>query len=315
MMDFVLRMKKGLTKSRQRISEILDLAVGHGVFDEASADQLEEALILADVGPEAADELVSHLKEWIRDAGGGVTTETAREFLALDISRMLTLPPQPGGPSPEPLAPPRVIVIVGVNGTGKTTTAAKIAAKETALGKKVLLGAADTFRAAAADQLKIWGDRIGIPVISQAEGADPAAVAFDTVSAAIARSVDIAVIDTAGRLHTKSNLMTELEKVIRVIKKLKDPIEILLVIDGTTGQNGILQVETFAKSLPLTGLVITKLDGSAKAGAVIQAVRRFGLPIRYIGVGEQSEDLLDFDAETFAMELVGAEIEKLQSKI
>lgn len=299
--DFVSRLRKGLEKSTSRIAEMLDLAVGHGVFDEAAAEELEEALILADVGPETSAELVDELKTWVRDAGGGVAPETIREALAISITRKLAV-----ASKPRSSASPEIILIVGINGTGKTTTAAKIAAKSAASGKRVILGAADTFRAAAADQLKVWAERLDIPVITGAEGADPAAVAYDAVQAAISRAVDVAIIDTAGRLHTKVNLMNELEKIVRVVRKLREPSEILLVIDGTTGQNGILQVETFVKTLPVTGLVITKLDGSAKAGSVVAAVRKFGVPVRYIGVGETPDDLLDFDPDAFARELVGS---------
>ncbi len=296
------RLAKGLAKSRERLGDMLDLAVGRGVFDDEAAEGIEEALILADAGPEQAEELARYLKQWVSDAGGGLTVETVKEALALQIARMLDV--SSSQPVPDAANPPVVTLIVGVNGTGKTTTAAKIAARDMQDGKKIVLGAADTFRAAAADQLKIWGDRIGADVVAQPEGADPAAVAFDAVQAGISRHADRVIIDTAGRLHTKVNLMNELDKICRVVRKLRDPIEILLVLDGSVGQNGILQVESFARSLPLSGLVITKLDGTAKAGVVIQAARRFSLPIRFIGVGETAEDLLPFDAEQFAHGLV-----------
>lgn len=297
------RLAKGLAKSRERLGEMLDLAVGRGVFDEEAAEGIEEALILADVGPEQAEALAAYLRNWVNEAGGGVTVETVREALGLEIARMLDV--KSSAPEPDAANLPVVTLIVGVNGTGKTTTAAKIGAREIEAGRKIVLGAADTFRAAAADQLKIWGERIGADVVAQPEGADPAAVAFDAVQAGIARGADRVIIDTAGRLHTKVNLMNELEKICRVVRKLRDPIEILLVLDGSVGQNGILQVETFARALPLSGLVITKLDGTAKAGVVVQAARRFSVPIRYIGVGETAEDLLSFNAEEFAQGLVG----------
>ncbi len=299
-LGMVQRLRAGLEKSRARIGEMIDLAVGRGVFDAESADALEEALILGDVGAATASELVEGLKAWLREAGGGVTPETAKEAIATLIARRF--------PPASPIAKsekPAVVIIVGVNGTGKTTTAAKLAAKARAAGEDVLLGAADTFRAAAADQLRVWGERVGVPVVSQQEGADPAAVAYDSVQSAIARNADRVIIDTAGRLHTKTNLMAELEKVLRVVRKLRNPEEILLVLDATTGQNGLLQVENFAKSLPLTGLVVTKLDGSAKAGVVVQAAERFHLPVLWVGVGETVDDLLPFDAEQFSRDLVG----------
>jgi fused signal recognition particle receptor len=299
-LDFVSRLKNGLSKTRERIHDLLDEAVGRGVFDDRAAEEIEEALLAADAGPEIAAALVEELREWVRAAGGGVTAATVREALAMKIERRLREVEAP----PIETVPPRVTLIIGVNGVGKTTTAAKLAAQMQAAGRNVLLGAADTFRAAAVEQLKVWGERIGVPVVAQAEGADPAAVAFDAVQAGIARKVDEVIIDTAGRLHTKSNLMKELEKVGRVVRKLRDPVEALLVLDATTGQNGILQVESFASAIPLTGLVITKLDGSARAGVVLEAVRRFRVPVRHIGVGESIEDLLPFDAKAFAEEFV-----------
>ena len=296
MLGLLERLKKGLTKSKAQFGKLVDLAIGRGVFDAAAAEQLEEALILADVGPELSDRLVRRLDEWVRLAGGGVTTDTIREELALEIAQALTVPAveRPAG------EPPAVTLLIGVNGSGKTTTAAKLAQQAAAAGRKVILGAADTFRAAAVDQLKIWGERIGCEVVAQAPGADPAAVAYDAVSAGIARRADEVIIDTAGRLHTKANLMNELEKVLRVTRKLREPREVLLVLDATTGQNGLLQVASFARALPLTGLVITKLDGSAKAGVVVQAVEKFKVPVKHVGVGETAEDFLAFDAKAFA---------------
>lgn len=295
----IQKLRAGLEKSRRRIGELVDLASGRGVFDEAAADALEEALILGDVGAETSTTLVDELKAWIREAGGGVDPATAREAIAAKIAaRFPAAPARPSGRRPS------VVLIVGVNGTGKTTTAAKLAAKAKAEGQSVVLGAADTFRAAATDQLRIWGDRIGVPVISQQEGADPAAVAYDAVQSAVAKGADRVFIDTAGRLHTKSNLMAELEKILRVVRKLSEPDEVLLVLDATTGQNGLLQVESFARSLPLTGLVVTKLDGSAKAGVVVQAAERFALPVLWVGVGESVDDLIPFDAEQFSRDLV-----------
>jgi len=299
-LDFVARLRNGLTRTRARIHDLLDEAVGRGVFDDRAAAEIEEALLAVDAGPEIAATLVEEIRAWIRDAGGGVTAATVREALAMKIERRLREVETP----PIKTAPPRVTLVIGVNGVGKTTTVAKLAAQTRATGRSVLLGAADTFRAAAVEQLKVWGERIGAPVVAQAEGADPAAVAFDAVQAGIARKVDEVLIDTAGRLHTKSNLMKELEKVGRVVRKLRDPVEVLLVLDATTGQNGILQVERFASAIPLTGLVITKLDGSARAGVILEAVRRFRVPVRHIGVGEAVEDLLLFDAKAFAEELV-----------
>lgn len=297
------RLRNGLEKSRSNLSNMVDLAVGRGVYDEEAAEQIEEALIMADIGPEAADQLSDELKEWIQLAGGGVTAKTVRDALSTNIARILE-EEFDDQKEPETVEPPEIVILVGVNGTGKTTTAAKLAEKAVRAGETVLLGAADTFRAAAIEQLKIWGERIGADVIAQEPGADPAAVAYDTVQAGVSRGVDRVIIDTAGRLHTKVNLMHELQKVVRVVSKVKKPSEILLVIDATTGQNGILQVDTFVGALPVTGLVITKLDGTARAGMVVQAVKKYHLPIKYIGVGETAEDLLEFDAEKFAEAIV-----------
>ncbi len=303
MIGIVGRLRKGLEKSRASIAKLVDHALGRGVMDEAAADELEESLILADVGPEIAAELVTSLKEWQREAGGGVTVETLREALSLRIARLLESESAPHTAAAAAPAP-SVTLVAGVNGTGKTTTAAKLAAREKAEGRSVVLGAADTFRAAATEQLKIWGERIGVPVIAQAEGADPAAVAFDTVQAAIARKADRVFIDTAGRLHTKSNLMAELEKVLRVVRKLRENVDALLVLDATVGQNGLRQVQEFGRVLPLSGLVVTKLDGTARAGVVLSAVRALKRPVLYVGVGESVEDLLPFDPAEFATNLL-----------
>lgn len=300
MLGLVSRFRDGLAKTRAQFDAIFDLALGRGVFDSQAANEIEEALILADVGPELAEILVTELREWVSAAGGGVSSETAREALAMKIARILSLP----APTPAPRTAPDVWLILGINGTGKTTTAARLAAREVAEGRKVLLGAADTFRAAAIDQLRIWGERLDVPVIAQEPGADPAAVAHDAVTAGIARQVDTIIIDTAGRLHTKVNLMKELEKVVRVVTQLKPPGEILLTIDATAGQNGIQQVEAFLRDLPLTGIVVTKLDGSAKAGSILPIVKRFQVPVKWVGMGEGAGDLLPFDPEDFAKALV-----------
>jgi len=300
MIRIVDKLKKGLERSRRELGEFFDAALGRGILDENAATELEEALIQADTGPQTAEELVEDMRVWMKNAGGGVIAETLREALGLRISRILRSAEVPANSNQIP----KITLIVGVNGTGKTTTAAKLAARFSADGEKIILGAADTFRAAAVEQLKIWGERLNIPVIAQAEGADPAAVAFDTVQAAINRDCDRAIIDTAGRLHNKTNLMAELEKVVRVIKKLREEVEILLVLDAAVGQNGLVQVKCFAESLPLSGLVVTKLDGTAKAGIIVRAVAELKKPVLYVGVGEGIDDLIPFDAKAFAKNLI-----------
>ncbi|HWP80217.1 MAG TPA: signal recognition particle-docking protein FtsY [Candidatus Acidoferrum sp.] len=269
-------------------------------FDDDLFDELEEAMIAADMGVEAAMEMTGRLRDEAKarktpDAGA------LRELLVELIAEELRVD------EPVRLATkPSVILVVGVNGVGKTTTIGKLAAKFALEGKSVLLGAADTFRAAAADQLEIWAKRTGAAYVRHQEGSDPAAVVFDAIAAGKSRGVDVIICDTAGRLHNKKNLMNELTKMSRVVERELPECdrEVLLVIDATTGQNGLLQAKEFAGAAQVSGVVLTKLDGTAKGGIVIAIRRELGLPVRYVGVGEGAGDLKEFDPQAFAEELV-----------
>lgn len=294
----------GLKKTRQAISRSFNgltslVGLGGRTLDAQTLEALEEALILADVGVSAASQIV----EQLRKAG---PTEQPEMILADIIAERFqsTLPP-----SSNNTQKPHVILIVGVNGSGKTTTIAKLADQKIKSGGKALMAAADTFRAAAGEQLEIWAGRVGADLIMQKSGSDPAAVAFDAVKAAMARHADLVLIDTAGRLQTKTNLMEELKKIKRVIGKAMDtaPHEVLLVMDATTGQNGLSQIELFHNAVGLTGIIVTKLDGTAKGGVLVAAVEKYGIPIKYVGLGEKAEDLIEFDPKSFAQALVGIE--------
>ncbi|HET7922787.1 MAG TPA: signal recognition particle-docking protein FtsY [Gammaproteobacteria bacterium] len=274
--------------------------------DEAALEELEATLLMADVGVEATRELLTRLRGRIR-AGGLRDSAQLRDALREDIRALLQ-------PVNVPLsthgdASPFVILMVGVNGAGKTTTIGKLARRLTQQHRKVLLAAGDTFRAAAVEQLQAWGAQLGVPVIAQTSGADPAAVAHDAHIAARSRGCDVLIVDTAGRLHTQSGLMDELRKIRRVLARLDDnaPHECLLVVDGGMGQNALKQIEQFNAVLGVTGLIITKLDGTARGGIVIAAAKRFGIPLRFIGVGEQADDLQVFDAAAYAAALLGDE--------
>jgi fused signal recognition particle receptor len=279
--------------------------------DETFLDELEEALILADVGVATTEKLMAPLREGVKRRTLK-TTEEVRTALRdaivqlLDDDTALRFAP----------TPPTVWLFVGVNGTGKTTTVAKLARWAQKQGHKPLLVAADTFRAAAIDQLKIWGDRLRIPVIAHQMGADPAAVAFDGVQAAKARGNDLVLIDTAGRMHTKFNLLEEMRKIYRSVTKAleRQPDEVLLVLDGTAGQNAIAQAESFRQAIPITGIIVTKLDGTAKGGAVLAIRDRFAIPIKAIGVGETADDLDLFDPHAFATAMVGEKEEKAKGE-
>lgn len=274
--------------------------------DETALEDLETRLLMADAGLDASRELLTRLRVRIKS---GKLSDTAQLTAALrdDIRELLEPVARPLAVSND--ANPFVILVVGVNGAGKTTTIGKLAQRLQAQHKKVLLAAGDTFRAAAVEQLQSWGKRHGVDVIAQAPGADPAAVAHDAHIAARSRGCDVLIVDTAGRLHTQSGLMEELRKIRRVLARLDEnaPHECLLVVDGGTGQNALKQIEQFNAAVALTGLVITKLDGTAKGGIVIAAAKRFAIPVRFIGVGEQAADLQVFDAATFAAALVGEE--------
>lgn len=299
------RVASFLTRLRERLKRSALRFTPGGRVDDALFEELETGLLLADAGLEATREILKQLRA--RVARHALTDPGAvRTALAEEITAILT-------PVQQPLAiesaRPFVILAVGVNGAGKTTTLGKLAQRFRTQGKSVLLAAGDTFRAAAVEQLQDWGRRHSAPVIAQAAGADPAAVAHDALVAARARGSDILLVDTAGRLHTHSGLMEELRKVQRVLNRLdpEAPHERLLVLDAGTGQNALRQIEQFHAALNLTGLILTKLDGTAKGGILLAAARRFGIPIRFIGIGEQAEDLVEFDACTFAAALAGAE--------
>ena len=264
-------------------------------------DELEESLILADTGMDVTLELVEELRRRVRDERIK-TMEGARECMVRIITEAMTV----GQAELDVTNKPAVVLFIGVNGVGKTTTIGKIGYQLRRSGKKVLFAAADTFRAAAADQLTIWSDRAGVEIIKQHEGADPAAVVFDACSAAKARKSDVVLVDTAGRLHNKQNLMNELSKISRVIdRELPDcSRETLLVLDATTGQNGLIQAKQFKEAAGITGIVLTKLDGTAKGGIAIAIAKELGVPVKYAGVGEGMEDLKPFDAADFAQALI-----------
>ena len=264
-------------------------------------DELEESLILADTGMDVTLELVEELCRRVRDERIK-TMEGARECMVRIITEAMTV----GQPELDVTNKPAVVLFIGVNGVGKTTTIGKIGYQLRRSGKKVIFAAADTFRAAAADQLTIWSDRAGVEIIKQHEGADPAAVVFDATSAAKARKSDVVLVDTAGRLHNKQNLMNELNKISRVIDRELPGCsrETLLVLDATTGQNGLIQAKQFKEAAGITGIVLTKLDGTAKGGIAIAIARELGVPVKYAGVGEGIEDLKPFDAADFAQALI-----------
>jgi fused signal recognition particle receptor len=293
-------LEDGLRRSRGGFMDRLrGLLGGDAISPEAWAD-VEETLIAGDVGAALAMEIV----ERARSRRGEESAEAAvREELS-----SLLLPRVPGWSLTGSQQPPAVALIVGVNGTGKTTTIGKLATRETAAGRRVILGAADTFRAAAGEQLRIWADRAGAEIVTHAAGADPAAVVFDSLDAAVARRADLVLIDTAGRLHTRSNLMDELAKIRRVIdRRLPGATpETLLVLDATTGQNGLGQAVAFNEAVGLTGVVLTKLDSTARGGIVFAIEQRLGVPVRFVGVGERPGDLLDFDPDAFVAALFEA---------
>ncbi|MBF0295177.1 MAG: signal recognition particle-docking protein FtsY [Magnetococcales bacterium] len=297
-MSFFARLKEGLSKTKEILNTPLEELFVGGKVDAALLEELEDHLVMADFGVETASRIVSEAGERLnrrqkKDAGAmrAVLRETIRERLEA-IGNAHPLPPR---------RTPWVILVVGVNGVGKTTTIGKLAAYLKGAGEQVLLAAGDTYRAAAVAQLQQWGTRCGCQVISQGQDADAASVVYDALAAARSRKVDVLIADTAGRLHTKSNLMEELKKIKRVLGRLdpEAPHETLLVLDGTTGQNAISQVKTFHEAIGITGLVVTKLDGTAKGGVVVGLSEKFQLPVRYVGVGEGVEDLRPFDARQF----------------
>ena len=298
------RLKQGLERSRQAIGQGLDglLALGRPV-DEAMLEELEELLIASDLGAADAVDMVERVRAEAKRTGA-LSSQDVRALLRRLLEEALA-----GSAAPlELTAKPSVMLMLGVNGAGKTTSTGKLAASLVAEGKNVLLAAADTFRAAAVEQLEEWGRRAKVDVIRQGPGADPAAVLFDAVKAATARGVDVLLVDTAGRLHTKSNLMDELSKLKKVVSRQLPgaPHECLMVIEAPTGQNGIQQAKLFHEAVGLTGLVLTKLDGTAKGGIVVRIYRELGVPIKLVGMGEQIEDLQPFDPKSFVDGLVPA---------
>jgi fused signal recognition particle receptor len=289
------RLRRGLLATRRRFSGPMDAVLRRpGAARDAVLAELEEILVSADVGVRLAGELIGRVRERIGRAAGG---EDIRRALREELEAVLA------GSSAQDArtTTPWVVLVLGVNGVGKTTTIGKLAALHRAAGRRVLLVAADTFRAAAADQLAVWAERTGAELIRQDQGADPSAVVFDGMKAAVARRADVVLIDTAGRLHTRANLMDELAKVRRVIGRemAGAPQETLLVLDATTGQNAVAQARTFAEKLGVTGLVLTKLDGTARGGVIVAVRREIGVPVQYIGVGEGADDLRPFDAGQF----------------
>ncbi len=295
-------LSRGLEKTRKGIfGRIGDLLRGARKLDEELLEELEEILISSDVGVNTSMEIVEELREKALDEKQ-FDPDAIRRLIQEHIAGILG---EATAHSQVDQGKPHVILVVGVNGTGKTTSIGKLAHRHTSEGKTVVMAAADTFRAAAIEQLQIWADRSGAEIIKHKSQADPAAVVFDALAAAKSRAADVVIVDTAGRLHTKHNLMNELEKIRRITEREIDgaPHEVLLVLDATTGQNGLVQAEEFMKFSGLTGIILAKLDGTAKGGVVVAITKKLNLPIRYVGVGEQIEDLVDFDPEEFAASL------------
>ena len=302
-MAFFSKFKDALTKTRESLGDKLNSLVGaFKSVDEEFFEELEELLILSDTGTDSAAALCEAVKKRVKKENIS-EPEKIKELLKEEIERILSEKSSEIDLS----SAPSVIIVLGVNGVGKTTTIGKLAAKYKKEGKKVLLAAADTFRAAASEQLSIWAERAGVPIVKHSEGADPAAVLFDAISSAKAKNMDIVICDTAGRLHNKKPLMEELSKIYRVIEKAspESSKETLLVIDATTGQNGVVQVKEFSSAVPLSGIILTKLDGTAKGGIVIPICRDYSLPVKFVGLGEKEEDLEKFDPKLFSEGLLG----------
>lgn len=303
------KVEKGVEKTRSGLMGKIGKAIaGKDTVDAEVLDDLEEILIRADVGVKTTVEIIGRLEARVaRDKY--VSSDELQSMLSEEVAALLKessseRPADFQAPFP---AKPHIVLVVGVNGVGKTTTIGKLANLYKLAGKEVMMGAADTFRAAAVDQLKIWSERAGVPIVEQGQNADPAAVAFDTVSAAKARGADVALIDTAGRLHNKKALMDELAKIKRVMGKVVDdaPHEVLLVLDASTGQNAMQQAKAFTSFVDITGLILTKLDGTAKGGIVISISNELDVPVKYIGVGEQIDDLQVFDRDLYVASLFG----------
>jgi fused signal recognition particle receptor len=293
----LLRLRRRLAGSNSQLGRGLLLLITRDRIDEDTWEEFEETLITSDLGVAPTTELVDALRSKLRIEGISEPGQ-AKAILRAELIKLVD-PTMDRSLNADRAEQPAVVMVVGVNGTGKTTTVGKLARVLVAEDKDVLLGAADTFRAAAADQLETWGSRVGVPTVRGAEGADPASVAFEAVKAGIEQEVDVVLIDTAGRLHTKVGLMDELGKVKRVIERQAPVGEVLLVLDATTGQNGLTQARIFAEVVDVTGIVLTKLDGSAKGGIVVQVQRELGVPVKLVGLGEGADDLAPFDAEVF----------------
>ncbi|MDY4519037.1 MAG: signal recognition particle-docking protein FtsY [Candidatus Spyradocola sp.] len=289
------RLREGMTKTRESITHAIDQLVGvYKELDDDFYDELEMVLISADVGVKTTEKIIERLKVEVRARREG-NPENVRGILKEIVADMM---------ASEPFAPksPAVVLVVGVNGVGKTTTIGKLGCHFKEQGKSVILAAADTFRAAATEQLTIWAERAGVPIVAHGEGADPAAVVFDAVASAKAKKADLLIVDTAGRLHNKAHLMEELKKIRRVIDRdfPEAEVHVLLVLDGTTGQNGVTQARVFRDAVQLSGIILTKLDGTAKGGVVVSIKEELQLPVYFVGVGEAKEDLQVFDAKEYA---------------
>ena len=301
-MGFFDKIKKGLEKTRKSFSESLESILNTGMpADEEFLDELEETLILADLGMETVLKVMGEIRGSVARRDMVTTTDVSK-----GLKKLLKDTLNVGSPELNLTTKPSVILVIGVNGVGKTTTIGKIAKQLTSQGKKVTLVAGDTFRAAAADQLEIWAERSGAAIVRQTEGADPASVVFDGIQSAKAKGSDVVIIDTAGRLHNKTNLMNELNKISRIVnRELPDSAkEVLLVLDGTTGQNGLIQAKTFKEIAGVTAIAITKLDGTAKGGIVIGVADALKVPVKFVGVGEQVDDLMPFNANEFVDALI-----------
>ena len=309
MAGFFERLKQGMSKTRTGLGDRIRSLVGGRQWSDSLYDELAEILYEADLGSQAIEVILAQLKDSVRQRH----PERAEEVVALLHEVMVAMLESNPNPYQLPDQRPAVWLMVGVNGTGKTTTAGKLAQRMKHQGHSVILGAADTFRAAAPEQLLEWGRRAQVDVVHQAEGADPAAVAFDTVRAAMARRLDLAIIDTAGRLHNKTHLMQELSKIVRVVGRecLDAPHQVWLVIDATTGQNGLEQARVFQEAVRVTGIVLTKLDGTAKGGIAFSIHQALHLPIAFVGVGEKLDDLMVFDADQYVRAILGMEDREL----
>ncbi|MFJ9031179.1 signal recognition particle-docking protein FtsY [Streptomyces sp. NPDC102274] len=300
----LIRLRARLARSQNSLGKGLLTLLSREHLDEETWEEIEETLLIADVGVAPTQELVERLRERVRVLGTR-TPEELRALLKEELVHLLGTDFDRAVKTESGLDTPAVVMVVGVNGTGKTTTTGKLARVLIADGRSVVLGAADTFRAAAADQLQTWGERVGARTVRGPEGGDPASIAFDAVKEGIAEGADVVLIDTAGRLHTKTGLMDELGKVKRVVEKHGPLDEVLLVLDATTGQNGLVQARVFAEVVDITGIVLTKLDGTAKGGIVIAVQRELGVPVKLVGLGEGADDLAPFEPEAFVSALIG----------